>query len=67
MGGGALHSHMLVDAFVTIICVLALRFQVKGGGAVTFGGEGTAMNQSQGMELKLYSHLTNYDGKFHIF
>lgn len=38
--------------------MLAHRFHVEGGGAVTFGGEGTAMNQSQGFELKLYSYLT---------
>lgn len=30
-----MHSHRLVDAFVTVICVLAPRFQVKVGGAVT--------------------------------
>lgn len=35
MGGGALHSHRLVDAFVTVICILAPRFQVKVGGAIT--------------------------------
>ena len=30
-----MHSHRLVDAFVTVICVLAPRFQVKVGGAET--------------------------------
>jgi len=35
MGGGALHSHRPVDALGTVICVLAPRFQVKVGGAVT--------------------------------
>lgn len=33
----------------------AHRFQIVGGGggAVTFGGDGTAMNQSQGIEFNL--------------
>ena len=30
-----MHSHRIVDAFVTVICVLAPIFQVKVGGAVT--------------------------------
>lgn len=34
---------------------------------VTFSGEGIATNQSQGIDLKLYSYLNNYDGRFHIF
>lgn len=34
---------------------------------LTFGGGGIAMNQSQGIDLKLYSYLNNYDDRFHIF